>query len=71
MGNIECLGKTQLNRRETIHNLVRVQLTVPLYEATNVWSESRQAEENVRKALEHPDDIGRQAVSAATRRPGT
>ncbi len=66
VGNIQRLQETQLNGRETTDKSVLAQLTVPLYEAGNVWSESRQAEEDVGKAQSTTDDVRRQAVETAT-----
>lgn len=66
VGNIQRLQETQLNGRETTDKSVLAQVTVPLYEAGNVWSESRQAEEDVGKAQSTTDDVRRQAVETAT-----
>lgn len=66
VGNIQRLQETQLNGRETTDKSVIAQLTVPLYEAGNIWSESRQAIDNVGKALGVTDDTRNQAVQNAT-----
>src|SRR6185437_15853567 len=50
VGNIQRLQETQLAGRETTNQSVIAQLNVPLYEGGNVWSQSRQAIENVGKA---------------------
>ncbi len=66
VGNIQRLQETQLNGRETTNKSVLAQLNMPLYEAGNVWSQSRQAIENVGKAKGTTDDTRRQAVQTAT-----
>jgi outer membrane protein len=66
VGNVQRLQETQLNNRETTNASVLAQVTVPLYEAGSVWSQSRQAIENVGKAQGATDDTRRQAVQSAT-----
>jgi outer membrane protein len=66
VGNIQRLQETQLNGRENTNSSVLAQLNIPLYEAGNVWSQSRQAIENVGKAKGTTDDTRRQAVQTAT-----
>jgi len=66
VGNLQRLQETQVNGRETTNASVLAQVTVPLYEAGNVWSQSRQAIENVGRAQGTTDDTRRQAVQAAT-----
>lgn len=66
VGNVQRLQETQINGRETTNKSVLAQLNVPLYEAGNVWSQSRQAIENVGKAQGTTDDTRRQAVQTAT-----
>ncbi len=63
-----CSGcrKDQLNGREQTNFSGVAQLTVPLYEAGNIWSQSRQAIENVGKAQGTTDDARRAAVQTAT-----
>ena len=66
VGNVQRLQESQLNGREQTNLSGIAQLTVPLYEAGNVWSQSRQAIENVGKAQGTTDDTRRQAVQTAT-----
>ncbi len=66
VGNVQRLQETQLNGRETTNRSVLAQLNMPLYEAGNIWSQSRQAVENVGKAQGTTDDTRRQAVQTAT-----
>src|SRR6185437_15963679 len=58
--------ETTLNGREQTNYSGVAQLTVPLYEAGNIWSQSRQAIENVGKAQGTTDDARRAAVQSAT-----
>jgi outer membrane protein len=66
VGNVQRLQETQLNGREQTNYSGVAQLTVPLYEAGNIWSQSRQAIENVGKAQGTTDDARRAAVQTAT-----
>ncbi|HLI20256.1 MAG TPA: TolC family outer membrane protein [Stellaceae bacterium] len=66
VGNVQRLQESQLNGREQTNLSGIAQLTVPLYEAGNIWSQSRQAIENVGKAQSTTDDTRRQAVQTAT-----
>jgi outer membrane protein len=66
VGNVQRLQESQLNGREQTNLSGVAQLTVPLYEAGNIWSQSRQAIENVGKAEGTTDDTRRQAVQTAT-----
>jgi len=66
VGSVQRLQETQLNGRETTNQSVIAQLNVPLYEGGNLWSQSRQAIENVGKAKGTTDDTRRQAVQTAT-----
>lgn len=66
VGNVQRLQETQLNGREQTNLSGVAQLTIPLYEAGNVWSQSRQAIENVGKAQGTTDDARRAAVQTAT-----
>lgn len=66
VGNVQRLQESQLNGREQTNLSGIAQLTVPLYEAGNIWSQSRQAIENVGKAEGTTDDTRRQAVQTAT-----
>jgi outer membrane protein len=66
VGNINRSQEATLNGRETTTRSVIAQMSVPLYEAGNVWSQSRQAVENAGKARGTTDDTRRQAVQTAT-----
>lgn len=66
VGNVGRLQESQLNGREQTNLSGIAQLTVPLYEAGNIWSQSRQAIENVGKAEGTTDDARRTAVQSAT-----
>lgn len=66
VGNMQRLQESQLNGREQTNYSGIAQLTVPLYEAGNIWSQSRQAIENVGKAQGTTDDARRAAVQTAT-----
>ena len=66
VGNVQRLQETQLNGREQTNYSGVAQLTVPLYEAGNIWSQSRQAIQNVGKAQGTTDDARRAAVQTAT-----
>jgi outer membrane protein len=66
VGNIARGQDTALLGRETTNRSVVAQLSVPLYEAGNVWSQSRAAIENVGKAQGTTDDQRRAAVQTAT-----
>jgi outer membrane protein len=66
VGNVQRLQESQLNGREQTNLSGIAQLTVPLYEAGNIWSQSRQAIENVGKAQGTTDDARRAAVQSAT-----
>lgn len=66
VGNVQRLQETQLNGREQTNLSGVAQLTVPLYEAGNIWSQARQAIENVGKAEGTTDDTRRAAVQTAT-----
>ena len=66
VGNINRGQESTLNGRETTNRSVIAQMTVPLYEAGNIWSQSRQAIENAGKARSTTDDTRRQAVQTAT-----
>jgi outer membrane protein len=66
VGNVQRLQESQLNGREQTNLSGVAQLTVPLYEAGNIWSQSRQAIENVGKAQGTTDDARRAAVQTAT-----
>jgi outer membrane protein len=66
VGNVQRLQESQLNGREQTNYSGVAQLTVPLYEAGNIWSQSRQAIENVGKAQGTTDDARRAAVQTAT-----
>jgi outer membrane protein TolC len=66
VGNMQRLQETQLNGREQTNYSGVAQLTIPLYEAGNIWSQSRQAIENVGKAQGTTDDARRAAVQTAT-----
>jgi outer membrane protein len=66
VGNVQRLQESQLNGREQTNMSGIAQLTVPLYEAGNIWSQSRQAIENVGKAQGTTDDTRRAAVQTAT-----
>jgi len=57
---------TTLRGRETTNGSVIARLTVPLYEAGNIWSQSRQAVEDVGFRMGQTDDQRAQAVQAAT-----
>ena len=66
VGNINRGQETTLNGREQTSRSIIAQLNLPLYEAGNVWSQSRQAIENVGRAQGTTDDTRRQAVQTAT-----
>jgi outer membrane protein len=66
VGNVQRAQETTLNGREQTNYSGVAQLTVPLYEAGNIWSQSRQAIENVGKAQGTTDDARRAAVQTAT-----
>lgn len=66
VGNVQRLQESQLNGREQTNYSGVAQLTIPLYEAGNIWSQSRQAIENVGKAQGTTDDARRAAVQTAT-----
>lgn len=66
VGNVQRLQESQLNGREQTNLSGVAQLTVPLYEAGNIWSQARQAIENVGKAEGTTDDTRRSAVQTAT-----
>ena len=66
VGNINRSQESTLNGRETTTRSVIAQMTMPLYEAGNIWSQSRQAIENAGKARGTTDDTRRQAVQTAT-----
>lgn len=66
VGNVQRLQETTLNGREQTNYSGVAQLTIPLYEAGNIWSQSRQAIENVGKAQGTTDDTRRAAVQTAT-----
>lgn len=66
VGNVQRLQESQLNGREQTNLSGIAQLTVPLYEAGNIWSQARQAVENVGKAQGTTDDARRGAVQSAT-----
>jgi outer membrane protein len=66
VGNMQRQQETTLNGREQTNYSGVAQLTVPLYEAGNIWSQSRQAIENVGKAQGTTDDARRAAVQTAT-----
>ena len=66
VGNVQRLQENQLNGREQTNYSGIAQLTVPLYEAGNIWSQARQAMENVGKAQGTTDDSRRAAVQTAT-----
>ena len=66
VGNIQRAQETTLNGRETTTKSVIAQLNMPLYEAGNIWSQSRQAVENVAKAKGTTDDTRRASVQTAT-----
>jgi outer membrane protein len=66
VGNVQRLQESTLNGREQTNLSGVAQLTVPLYEAGNIWSQSRQAIENVGKAQGTTDDARRAAVQTAT-----
>ncbi|HKT20884.1 MAG TPA: TolC family outer membrane protein [Stellaceae bacterium] len=66
VGNVQRLQETQGNAREITNQSVIAQLNIPLYEGGNIWSQSRQAVENVGKAKGATDDTRRQAVQTAT-----
>lgn len=66
VGNVQRLQETQMNGRETTNASVLAQVNVPLYEGGNIWSQSRQAAEDVGKAQGTTDDTRRQAVQSAT-----
>jgi outer membrane protein len=66
VGNINRGQETTINGREQTTSSIIAQLNMPLYEAGNIWSQSRQAIENVGKAQGTTDDTRRQAVQTAT-----
>jgi outer membrane protein len=66
VGNVQRAQEATLNGRETTTRSVIAQMSLPLYEAGNIWSQSRQAVENVGKAKGTTDDTRRQAVQTAT-----
>jgi outer membrane protein len=66
VGNINRAQDTTVLGREATNRSAVVQLSVPLYEAGNVWSQSRAAIENVGKAQGTTDDARRAAVQTAT-----
>ncbi len=66
VGNIQRAQESTLNGRETTTRSVIAQLSMPLYEAGNIWSQSRQAIENVGKARGTTDDTRRASVQSAT-----
>ena len=70
VGNVQRLQESQLNGREQTNMSGIAQLTIPLYEAGNIWSQSRQAIENVGKAQGTTDDARRAAVQTATQSVG-
>jgi len=57
---------TVLRGRETTNGSVIARLTMPLYEAGNIWSQSRQAIETVGFRMGQTDDQRAQAVQGAT-----
>src|SRR5262249_41428154 len=65
VGNVQRLQETQINNREQTNYSGIAQLTVPLYEAGNIWSQSRQAVEAVGRAQGTTDDARRAAVQTA------
>jgi outer membrane protein len=66
VGNVQRAQETTLNGREQTQQSIIAQLNLPLYEAGNIWSQSRQAVENVGRAQGTTDDTRRQAVQTAT-----
>ena len=66
VGNVQRLQETLINGRETTNRSVLAQLNLPLYEGGNIWSQSRQAIENVGKAKGATDETRRQSVQTAT-----
>jgi outer membrane protein len=66
VGNVQRAQEVTLNGRETTTKSVIAQLNMPLYEAGNIWSQSRQAVENVAKAKGTTDDTRRASVQTAT-----
>jgi outer membrane protein len=66
VGNMQRAQEATLNGRETTTRSVIAQLSLPLYEAGNIWSQSRQAIENVGRAQGTTDDTRRAAVQTAT-----
>ncbi len=66
VGNIQRLQETVLNGRETTNQSVLAQMTIPLYEAGNIWSQSRQAVETVGRQESTTDDTRNQSVQTAT-----
>lgn len=66
VGNIQRAQEATLNGRETTTRSAIAQLSMPLYEAGNIWSQSRQAIENVGKAKGTTDDTRRASVQSAT-----
>lgn len=66
VGSVQRAQEATLNGRETTTQSVIAQMSVPLYEAGNIWSQSRQAVENVGKARGTTDDTRRAAVQTAT-----
>lgn len=66
VANIQRAQETTINGREQTQRSIIAQLNMPLYEAGNIWSQSRQAIENVGRAQGTTDDTRRQAVQTAT-----
>jgi outer membrane protein len=66
VANVQRAQETTINGREQTQQSIIAQLNMPLYEAGNIWSQSRAAIENVGKAQGTTDDTRRQAVQTAT-----
>jgi outer membrane protein len=66
VGNVQRGQETTINGREQTQQSIIAQLNMPLYEAGNIWSQSRQAIQNVGRAQGTTDDTRRQAVQTAT-----
>jgi outer membrane protein len=66
VGDYQRLDNVEFKHQEEVASSVVARLTVPLYEAGAVYSETRQAEQNVGQAKSTTDDTRRAAVQTAS-----
>jgi len=66
VGDYQRLDNVEFKNVETVASSVVARMTVPLYEGGAVYSETRQAEQNVGQAKSTTDDTRRAAVQTAS-----